>query len=109
MLHYTLCYQYDFEGCDYAFKAILIFFLHLISYSVRNKCICIHKPYDISITIELHLANNFIPNKNKEKKDEVKKIPPPLKTRLKKNHTHKKTPKYQTLHFCNSDAWKLDL
>lgn len=69
VLHYTLCYQYDFEGCDYAFKAILIFFLHLISYSVRNKCICIHKPYDISITIELHLANNFIPNKNKEKKE----------------------------------------
>lgn len=76
---------------------------------MRNKCICIHKPYDISITIELHLANNFIPNKNKEKKDEVKKIPPPLKTRLKKTtHTQKK-PKYQTLHFCNSDAWKLDL
>lgn len=58
---------------------------------MRNKCICIHKPYDISITIELHLANNFIPNKNKEKKDEVKKIPPPLKTRLKKPHTQKKT------------------
>lgn len=77
---------------------------------MRNKCICIHKPYDISITIELHLANNFIPNKNKEKKDEVKKIPPPLKTRLKIKTTHtQKTPKYQTLHFCNSDAWKLDL
>lgn len=60
---------------------------------MRNKCICIHKPYDISITIELHLANNFIPNKNKKKKkNKVKKIPPPLKTRLKKNHTHKKTP-----------------
>lgn len=66
---FTLCYQYDFEGCDYAFKAILRFFLHSISYSMRNKCICIHKPYDISITIELHLANNFIPNKNKEKKE----------------------------------------
>lgn len=109
MLPYTLCYQYDFEGCDYAFKAILRFCLHLISYSVRNKCICIHKPYDISKTIELHLANNFIPNKNKEKKDEVKKIPPPLKTRLKKTTHTKKKPKYQTLHFCNSDAWKLDL
>lgn len=58
---------------------------------MRNKCICIHKPYDISITIELHLANNFIPNKNKEKKDEVKKIPPPLKTRLKKTTHTKKT------------------
>lgn len=86
VLHYTLCYQYDFEGCDYAFKAILIFFLHLISYSVRNKCICIHKPYDISITIELHLANNFIPNKRKKKeKNKVKKNTTSLKKSTIKN------------------------
>lgn len=44
---------------------------------MRNKCICIHKPYDISITIELQ------------------KIPPPLKNRLKK-HTKKHTQKNKT-------------
>lgn len=63
---------------------------------MRNKCICIHKPYDISITIELHLANSFIPNKKKrKKKNKVKKNTTSLKkstkkTHKKKTHTQKK-------------------